>query len=154
LEGDDMTGSGAWSLRSMLIRVSDLDRASQFYTDVCGLREIVREADAALLGVEGTELTLDLRLAHRQGVHGGQQTLGLRACSFYVGSTAELERVEGRLKALSAFQDRKQQGEDGRIGLVQGHDPDRLPLAFLSYEPPLTEADYRSLLSLIYAWDL
>ena len=80
--------------------------------------------------------------------------LGLRACSFYVGSDAELKRVEGRLKALSVFQDRQQHGEDGRVRVVRGHDPDRLPLAFMSYKPPLSSNEYRSVLSLIYSWDL
>ena len=150
-----MTKDGGWWLRAVLIIVSDLDRSVQFYTDVCGVQEIVREPDCALLGVEMTESpALALRQAHRDGVRAGQQTLGLRACSFYVGSDAELDRVEGRLRALSAFQDRQQHGEDGRVRLVRGHDPDRLPLAFMKYEPPLTSDEYRSVLSLIYSWDL
>ena len=150
-----MTKDDGWWLRAVLISVSDLDRSVQFYTDVCAVQEIVRDPDSALLGVEMTESpALALRQAGRDGVRAGQEALGLRACSFCVGSDAELQRVEGRLKALSAFQDRQQHGEDGRVRIVRGHDPDRLPLAFMSYEPPLSSDEYRSVLSLIYSWDL
>jgi len=150
-----MAEDGGWWLRAALIIVSDLDRSVQFYTDVCGVHEILREPDCALLGIEMTESpALALRQAPRDGIRTGQQTLGLRACSFYVGTDAELNRVEGRLRARSAFQDRQQHGKDGRVRLVRGHDPDRLPLAFMSYEPPLSRDEYRSVLSFIYSWDL
>jgi len=150
-----MTKDGGWWLRALLISVSDLDRSVEFYTDVCGVQEIVRESDCSLLGVETTESpSLALREVPRDGVRGGQQTLGLRACSFYLASGAELDRVEERLTARSAFQDRQQHGEGGRVQLVRGHDPDRLPLAFMSYEPPLSSDEYRGVLSLIYSWDL
>jgi catechol 2,3-dioxygenase-like lactoylglutathione lyase family enzyme len=153
--GDGMTDHVKWTLSSLLILVSDLDRSLKFYMDVCDLPEIMREADAALLGddVPGS-LTLDLRRADRGAARAGQQSLGLRACSFYVGSNVELNRIEGRLKGLSAFQDRRQLGEGGGIGLVRGHDPDRLPLAFVSYERPLTGAEHRDALSLTYGWDV
>jgi catechol 2,3-dioxygenase-like lactoylglutathione lyase family enzyme len=155
-EGGDMTKDDGWWLRAVLIIVSDLDRSVQFYTSVCGVQEIVRDADSALLGAEMTTgaPALALRQANRNGVRSGQQTLGLRACSFFVGSNAELDRVEGQLKSMSAFQDRQQHGEDGRVQLVRGHDPDRLPLTFMSYQPPLTGDEYRSVLSLVYTWDL
>lgn len=150
-----MTDRVKWSLSSLLILVSDLDRSLQFYVDVCGLQEILREPDAALLGGDmAGSFTLDLRQVDRRGVRAGRQALGFRACSFYVGSSTELDRVEGHLTALSAFQDRQQFGEDGRVGLVRGHDPDRLPLAFVSYEQPLTGAEHRAAFSLIYGWDL
>ena len=151
-----MPKDDGWWLRAVLIIVSDLDRSVQFYTDVCGVHTIVRDPDSALLGVETMigAPALALRQANRDGIRAGQQTLGLRACSFSVGSDAELERVEGRLKALSTFQDRRQHGQNGRVQLVRGHDPDRLPLTFMSYEPPLTSDEYRSVLPLIYTWDV
>lgn len=149
-----MTDSVKWSLYSLLILVSDLDRSMTFYMDVCDLHEISREPDAALLGHDmAGAFALDLRRTTRSGVREGRQALGLRACSFYVGANIELDRVEGRLKALSAFQDRHQYGEGGRVALVRGHDPDRLPLAFVSYERPLTGAEHRGAFSLIYGWD-
>jgi len=144
-----------WWLRAALIIVSDLDRSTQFYLDVCDVREIVREPDCVLLGDETTASpALALRQAPRNAVRSGQQALGLRACAFHVGTDAELDRVEARLSARSAFQDRQRHGEDGRVHLVRGRDPDRLPLAFMHYEAPLTSDEYRSVLSLIYSWDL
>jgi catechol 2,3-dioxygenase-like lactoylglutathione lyase family enzyme len=149
-----VTDHAQWSLSSLLILVSDLDRSVQFYVDVCDLQEIMREPEAALLGGDmAGSFTLDLRQADRRGVRTGRQALGLRACSFYVGSKGELDRVEGRLKALSAFQDRQQQGQEGRVQLIRAHDPDRLPLAFVSYERPLTGAEHRDAFPLIYGWD-
>jgi len=149
-----MTDHFEWSLNSLLILVSDLDRSMKFYMDVCSLQEILREGDAALLGGDTAgSITLDLRQADRGGIHSGREALGIRACSFQVGSNSELDRIEGRLKALSAFQDRQQRGDHGQVGLVRGHDPDRLPIAFVSYERPLTGVERRGALSQIYGWD-
>jgi hypothetical protein len=80
--------------------------------------------------------------------------LGLRACAFFVGSDAELDRIEARLKAFSLFQDRQQRGKHGRIHMVRGHDPDRLPLAFMNYPLPLAAEEQRDLVPLLYGWDL
>jgi len=142
-------------MHSVLIWVSDLDESVRFYTDVCDLQETRHETGVASLGADDAGLPrLLLRQADRGGIETGQQTLGLRACSFNVGSNLELDRVEARLKALHAFQDRRRAGDDDRLGLVVGHDPDRLPLTFLSYEPPLSDAESRSLFSMIYGWDV
>jgi hypothetical protein len=97
--------------------------------------------------------TLALRQAEGQGFRLGQESLGLRACSFSVGSSTEMDRVEGRLKALSAFQDRGQFGEHRR-DVIRGHDPDRLPLQFLNFEPPLDAADYEVMMAQIYGVDV
>jgi catechol 2,3-dioxygenase-like lactoylglutathione lyase family enzyme len=143
-----------WSVRSLLITVSDLDRSERFYMDVCGLQEVLRSSDAALLAFEKAGIaTLALRQVERQGFQSGQQSLGLRACSFSVGSSAEMDRVEGRLKALSAFQDRNQFGEHRR-DVIRGHDPDRLPLQFLNFEPPMDATDYEVMMSQIFGVDL
>jgi catechol 2,3-dioxygenase-like lactoylglutathione lyase family enzyme len=151
-----MTDGDGWFLRAVLITVSDLDRSVKFYKDVCGAAEIMYDPDCAVLGAVETPASpvLALRPTQGRGLRGGQETLGLRACSFFVGSDAELDRIEERLKALSAFQDRQQRGKDGGIGMVRGHDPDRLPLAFMNYGLPLAEEDQRDLLPLIYGWDL
>ena len=150
-----MTQDGGWWLDAMLVIVSDLDRSMEFYTDVCGLQEFVRGPDHALLGLKTTGFpALALREADRRGVRGGQQSLGIRGCSFYVGTDAELDQVEARLRSRSAFEDRQRCGKDDRVQLVRGHDPDRLPLGFLCYEPPLTTEDYREMLQRIYSWDL
>jgi catechol-2,3-dioxygenase len=149
-----MTTSTAWSVHSVLIWVSDLDTSLQFYADVCDLQVIVHEPNAAILSDISGSPALLLRQADRGGIHSGQQTLGMRACAFNVGSSNELDRVEARLIARNAYQDRQRQGENGRVGLVRGHDPDRLPLGFMNYEPPLSAAESRSLLPLIYGWDV
>jgi catechol 2,3-dioxygenase-like lactoylglutathione lyase family enzyme len=150
-----MNEAGGWWLNLMLVVVSDLDRSVQFYSDVCDLQEIVREPGHALLGREKAgSLALTLRQADRSGVRAGQQTLGMRGGSFFVETDAELDRVEARLRSRSAFQNRQRCGEDDRVQLVLGPDPDRLPLGFLCYEPPLTTEDYREMLQRIYSWDL
>jgi hypothetical protein len=64
-----------------------------------------------------------------------------------------MDRVEGRLKALSAFQDRSQFGKHRR-DVIRGHDPDRLPLQFMNLEAPMDAADYQSMVSQIYGIDL
>jgi catechol 2,3-dioxygenase-like lactoylglutathione lyase family enzyme len=150
-----MTDGDGWFLRSVLITVSDLDRSVKFYKDVCELGEIVDDPDCAVLGAQTIgSPTLALRPAQGRGLRGGQQTLGVRACAFFVGSDAELDRIEERLKALSLFQDRQRRGKDGRISMVRGHDPDRLPLAFMNYPLPLADEEQRDLLPLLYGWDL
>jgi hypothetical protein len=152
-----MMNGAAWSMSSALIQVSDLDRSVSFYMDVCSLQEILREADAAILGSEVDEsATLFLKRANRSGLRTGQETMGVRSIGFYSGSTTELDRVEERLKALGAHRDRRQFGEGGRLCLVRGHDPDRLPLGFLSHDPnrPPTGAEQKSVSSLIYGWDV
>ena len=102
-----MVDGVAWSMRSALIMVSDLDRSVPFYMDVCGLQEIFREPDSAVLSVEaGQSATLYLRKAYRDGLHTGQETLGVRAISFFSRSSTELDRVEERLKDLGALRDR------------------------------------------------
>jgi catechol 2,3-dioxygenase-like lactoylglutathione lyase family enzyme len=156
-KGDDMSDDAAWSMCAALIMVSDLDRSVSFYTGVAGLQEVLREPDAAVLGVEaGQSATLYLKRARRGGHRTGQETLGVRAVSFYSESVTELDRIEERLKELDALLGRRQVGEEGRVGLVFGHDPDRLPLAFVCHDPnrPLTGAEYERVSSLIYGWDL
>ena len=143
-----------WSVRSLLILVSDLDRSAQFYTDVLGLQQAFGIADAALLAVDETEIPmLVLRQVKGPGLGTGQESLRVRAGFFHIGSSTETDRVEGRLKAFSAFQDRLQIGEHGR-DVIRGHDPDRLPLQFSNLEPPMDAAEYRTMMSYIYGADL
>ncbi len=64
-----------------------------------------------------------------------------------------MDRVEGRLKALSGFQDRVRLGEHRR-DVILGHDPDRLPLQFINFEPPMDTDDYEVMMSQIYGVDV
>jgi hypothetical protein len=79
--------------------------------------------------------------------------MGIRACAFYLGSNSEMDRVEGRLKALSAVQDRLQLGEH-HGDVIRGHDPDRLPLQFSNLEPPMDPTEYPRMIPYIYGADL
>lgn len=147
----------AWSIRSVLISVKDLDRSSAFYRDVSNMQEVHREDQLAVLAssVPGSML-LYLRLAYRTAVHQGQQALGVRALSCDVGSFAELDRVEQRLRALGAFIDRQIIDGAERFEAVRGLDPDRLPLAFVAQQPgrTMTSADYEGVWTRLFSMDV
>ena len=117
---DDTSG---WSLRSVLISVSNLDRSVPFYEDVMSIREMQRDGQLAILGSDMGSLMLILREASRGTVHSGQQSLGLRTFSCNVTSHAELDRVEERLLARGAFRDRQQIGDARRSRYSVGTTP-------------------------------
>ncbi len=146
-----------WSLRSVLISVSDLDRSIAFYRDVMSIRELRRDGQLAMLGSDVTgSLMFILREAPRAAVHSGQQSLGLRAFSCNVTSHVELERVEERLKALGAFRDREQIGDAAKFEILRGYDPDRLPMAFVTFEmlDAMSTDDYLRAMSEAYDVDI
>jgi catechol 2,3-dioxygenase-like lactoylglutathione lyase family enzyme len=153
--GDDMTnGAPLWSMRAVVISVRDLDRSSSFYQDVMSLSEVLREDQIVVLGSNlNPSFTLYLREAHRNAAHPGQ-ALGVRAFSCDVGSFAELDRVEGRLRALNAFRDRHFLDEAEQFEMIHGQDPDRLSLVFVAHENALALKDYRRALASLYAIDL
>src|SRR5579863_1455836 len=101
-------GIALWSIRTALLSVRDLDRSSAFYQDVLNVREVSRRYDMAILGTDlvGSPFTLCLRQAERGAILPGQQTIGIRALAYDVGSLSELDRIEARLRALDAFRDR------------------------------------------------
>lgn len=124
-----------WSIRSALIGVSDLDRSVAFYEDVTNLREIMRADRMVVLGAQETSsFTLYLR-STRSATHPGQQAAGVRSLVVDVVELSELDRVEARLQAHDLFGARQRIQETHPFELVQGHDPDRLSLTFLAYEP-------------------
>jgi catechol 2,3-dioxygenase-like lactoylglutathione lyase family enzyme len=148
-----------WSIRSIIVSVSDLDRSANFYGTLMNMREVIREDQVTVLdGGSIGAFTLYLRQAHRNPVHVGQQALGVRALTCDVGDFAELDRVEERLKSLDAFWDRPnlKQAKAPDLAIVRGHDPDRLPLTFVGHPPgrELSEGDYHRWLAMIYAMDL
>jgi catechol 2,3-dioxygenase-like lactoylglutathione lyase family enzyme len=153
----EVTNDGpAWSIRSVLISVKDLDRSSTFYQDVMNLQEAHREDQLVVLtrSLPGSML-LYLRRAYRAAVHQGQQALGVRALSCDVGSFAELDRVEQRLRALGAFVSREIIEGPERFEAVRGLDPDRLPLALVAQQPgrSLTAADNEKVWTRLYGVD-
>jgi catechol 2,3-dioxygenase-like lactoylglutathione lyase family enzyme len=143
-----------WSIRSVVVSVRDLDRSSTFYQDVMNVPEVFREDQmAVLIRDSAPSFTVYLREAHRNAIHSGQ-TLGVRAFSCDVGSFGELDRVEGRLRALNGFRDREFLDEAEKVEMIHGHDPDRLSLVFLAHEAELSIQDYRRALARLYAIDL
>jgi hypothetical protein len=121
------------------------------------LHEVRRDDQVAVLASSAPgSLSLYLRQAYRGAVHSGQQTLGVRALACDVGSFAELDRVEQRLRGLSAFTERKIIDLTERFEAVRGHDPDRLPLAFVAQESGRTSssADYDEVWIQLYTMDI
>ena len=146
----------SWSIKSVLVSVSDLDRSSNFYQDVMNLHEVLREDQIVVLGDASGPFTLFLREARHGAVqHSGQQALGARSLVYDVGSIAELDRVDAHLRALGTFRDRRSLDETEATQFLHGHDPDRLPLLFVAHEPgrvPSIE-DFRHALATMYVLD-
>jgi len=143
------------SIRSALVSVTDIDRSSSFYQDVLDADELMRDDQVVTLGSRRQNtFLLFLRKAPRGPSHPGQQALGLRALIWEVDSTEELDRVESRLNDHGALLGRKTM-EDGPVHFVRGHDPDRLPLIFLTYESTrdLPGEHYRGLTELLFGLD-
>ena len=60
----------AWSLRSVLVSVSNLDLSSTFYQEVMNVVEVLRDGQVAVLsGDELGSMALFLRQAQRNFVH-------------------------------------------------------------------------------------
>lgn len=133
----------AWSIRSVLVSVRDLDRSVAFYEEVMALREVVREGEVACLEHDDAgRVAIILREVRGQGTRHGQQSLGARAVCLDVGSTAALDEVEARLRAADAFDVRRPVDPAEPFEIVHGHDPDGLPLVFLTYSGAALSADH------------
>jgi hypothetical protein len=150
------TPTPRWSLRTALIAVSNLERSVAFYTEIGPFEEFARDDAVVILGTaDPFGMVLILREARTMHVsRHGQQSLGLRAITFNVGSTAELDRVEGILRSRSAFAPRRTVGDDAS-DLLLGRDPDNLPLAFVRYAegaPPGPDY-YRRITEFVYSLD-
>jgi catechol 2,3-dioxygenase-like lactoylglutathione lyase family enzyme len=158
MTGDDVTkGSPVLSIRSVVVSVRDLDHSSAFYQEVMNLPEVLRDDQFVVLGGQESGLfTLYLREAQRNAVRSGPQTLGIRALSCDVASFAELDRIEDRLRALSAFTARQVLDAANGFELVRGHDPDRLPLIFVASAAGGVAVldDYHRALSQLFAIDV
>ncbi len=146
-----------WALRSTLIAVSDLDRSVAFYREVGPFEEITRDDAIAVLG-EVSPSSINLILRQSRGIHQarhGQQSLGLRAMTFNVGSLDELDRVEALLRRHDFFKSRRQIA-DGVSEILHGRDPDNTPLVFVCYDDSKTlGADYyREIAGLFYSLDI
>lgn len=144
-------------MRSVLIAVSDLDRSTAFYQEVTGCGVVLREDQVAILGSGmAAGLFLILRETSRGATRHGQQALGARGLTLDVGSAAELDRVEDRLRAHDLFRHRRPISPDEDFELVLGHDPDGLPLVFVAVGAvdSLSPEHYRHAASLMYSLDM
>ena len=145
-----------WSIRSALISVSDLDRSVAFYQEVTNLHEILRADRMVVLGLDdASSFTLYLRHTGA-ATHPGQQAVGVRSLVVDVVNLSALDEVEARLKAHDSFRARQRIQESRPFQLVQGHDPDRLSLTFLAYEPgaQMSLGDYCRVMAGMYSVDL
>jgi hypothetical protein len=146
-----------WALRSTLIAVSDLDRSVAFFREVGPFEEITREDAVAILG-EVSPLAINLILRQSRGIHQarhGQQSLGLRAITFNVGSLGELDRVEAVLRRHDFFKSRRHIA-GGVSEILHGRDPDNTPLVFVHYDDTKTLGAeyYREIADLFYSLDI
>jgi hypothetical protein len=147
----------AWTIRSTLIAVADLDRSIAFYGELGPFDEILREDAVAVLG-EISPASIVLILREMQGIdqiRHGQQSLGLRSIHFNVGSLGELDRIESVLRGRELFTSRRSIA-DGASELLLGRDPDNLPLVFVCYgeDKPLEPEYYRAIIPLVYSLDV
>jgi catechol 2,3-dioxygenase-like lactoylglutathione lyase family enzyme len=146
-----------WAIRSTLIAVSDLERSVAFYRELGPFEEIFREDAVAVLG-EDSPRSIILTLREMRGTYHtrhGQQSLGLRAITFNIGSLGELDRIESVLHAQNHFTSRHSMA-DGASELLRGRDPDNLPLVFVCYaDRKAMGADYyRTIAELFYTLDV
>ena len=94
-----MHGEGnqeAWTIRSTLIAVTNLDRSVAFYSEIGPFEEIFREDAVAVLG-ETSPASISLILRETRGTghtRNHQRSLGLRSIHFNVGLLGELDRLE------------------------------------------------------------
>jgi catechol 2,3-dioxygenase-like lactoylglutathione lyase family enzyme len=147
---------GGWFIRSVLIAVRDLDRSVEFYRDVMNLEELTREGEIAILGMDTPETSaLILREAERHAIRHGQQALGARVVSFNLATKADLDHVEERLRAFGTLLTRQLVGGE-QIEIVRGHDPDGLPLVFLTFDgfDVLPKDHYRHVAMNMYGLDI
>jgi hypothetical protein len=156
-EADTMTDEPLpWAIRSALVSVSDLDRSLAFYEAVTNLHQILRADGMVVLGLdEASSFTLYLRHTGA-ATHPGQQAVGVRSLVIDVVRLEELDQVEERLRAQDSFRSRQRIQESRPFQLVHGHDPDRLSLTFLAYEPgaKMSLGDYCRVMAGMYSVDL
>jgi hypothetical protein len=145
----------SWAIRSTLLAVANLERSVAFYRTLGPFDEIARDDAVAVLGqVFPASILLILRESRgSHHVRHGQQSLGLRAITFNVGSLGELDRIEAVLRGYDRFISR-QQIAAGASELLRGRDPDNLPLLFVCYSgKPLGFDYFRTIAHMVYSVD-
>ena len=132
-------------LGTAVVFVQDLDRSVSFYTEVLALEEADRSTTAALLvSAAGTQLILR---AMGSGAAHPLGSLGVQYVVWTAAGPADLDRSERALKNRSAHQQRR---SSGRVTVVEGRDPDDLPVLIIYPGPD--EAPLHELPVRIYGW--
>jgi hypothetical protein len=148
--------TSAWSVRSILVSVTDLELSIAFYKDVMQLQEVLRQDRMAALSADDAgKFTLYLRHT-RNASHPGQQAVGVRSLVYDVGLLAALDAVEERLRGHNSLRSRQAMGSAHPFELVHGHDPDRLPLTFMAFEEraEMSLDDYCRVMTAMYSVDV
>src|SRR5262249_36095954 len=127
---------------SVVMFVQDLDRSVAFYTDVLALEVADSSPTAALLSSAGGA-NLILRAMGRAAPH----PLGSVGIQYVVWTAAGEEDLARGERALTA---RGGPRHDGSLTLVEGRDPDDVPV-MISY-PGTDQRPTRKLPARIYGW--
>jgi catechol 2,3-dioxygenase-like lactoylglutathione lyase family enzyme len=136
-------------LGSVVLFVQDLDRSVSFYTDLLALEVADRSPTAALLiSPAGAQLVLramGLNAAHALG------SIGVQYVIWTAAGAADLDRCERVLKNRAAHRQTHSHGHgDAAVTIVEGHDPDDIPV-LIAYPGP-DEAPSHELSARIYGW--
>src|SRR5580658_5166845 len=98
-----VNGSHTWSVRSVLVSVTDLENSTAFYKEVMNLQEVLRQDRMVALSLDDDgQFTLYLRHTGNAS-HPGQQAVGVRSLVYDVGDLAALDQIEDRLRARDAL---------------------------------------------------
>jgi hypothetical protein len=141
------------TVRSMLVAVADLDRAVSFYRELGPFDETDRDEGVFVLGGVWPPSMAPI-LRETKGTHHGPQSLGVRLINFSMETRDELDRIESLLRAQGLFTSREKLGE-GSSEFISGHDPDDLPLVFVSNGTPypLDMNYFHTIATLTYSLD-
>jgi catechol 2,3-dioxygenase-like lactoylglutathione lyase family enzyme len=119
------------TLSAIVLFVRDIDRSAEFYSELFGLHEVLREPEAMLLAGDGGGPRLYLRGIASAGRRSA--SIGIQYGIWALESEDHLERAELWLRERDAL-GWKQQFHG--VTVVEGRDPDRL--AVVVHFPSLT----------------
>jgi catechol 2,3-dioxygenase-like lactoylglutathione lyase family enzyme len=144
------------SVVAAIFAVRDLQRSVDFYRDVLGLSEVLRDDGVVGIANQVGGPLLFLRQGAPHGVHSGQDAIGVRSLMFEVPTVAELDRIADRLRAQNGLRERHHSDPTYQVEVVTGYDPDRNALAFLASTDgsPVRLTDLKQVPPTVYGIDL
>jgi len=132
-------------LRSAVIFVRNLDKSIPFYRELLDLEVVDTSPTAALLGsADGSQLALR---AFGDNAPRALGSIGVQYLVWSTGSRADLDLRADILRRHSAYRETR---TDQDIAVVEGHDPDDLPIMIVYAGP--ARAPMHELPARIYAW--